>query len=172
MIVAAMFVPGVLGVLGVLLVVASGRWFDAVWPALVGAVLVVVTAVILAVLVWQWRRPRLAFEGGRLLVYLRWGSPVAVPIEFVEGFLLGQGPSFLPGRSFTRSETATLVIRLADRAESWHRIDVEPVLGSWCGGYVTIRGTWCEPLGLDLINRLNARLREAQREPLAAARGT
>jgi hypothetical protein len=39
---------------------------------------------------------------------------------------------------------------------------VKPSLGTWCGGYVTIRGTWCEPLQPDLIRRLNRRLKEVK----------
>jgi hypothetical protein len=106
------------------------------------------------------RQPRLAYSDGRLLVYLRRLGPLAVPIDLVEAFLLGQGPSWLAGKKHGRTETTTLVIRLADRAVDWSHRDVDPVLGSWCDGYITIRGTWCEPLTLELVNRLNLRLHQ------------
>ena len=109
------------------------------------------------------RQPRLAYCDGRLLVSLRRLGPFGVPIEFVEAFLLGQGPSWLAGKKHRRTETTTLVIRLADRAVDWSHRDVDPVLGSWCDGYITIRGTWCEPLSLELVNRLNLRLHQVTR---------
>ncbi|HEX4131608.1 MAG TPA: hypothetical protein VHZ24_16335 [Pirellulales bacterium] len=87
-----------------------------------------------------------------------------VPIEVVEGFLLGQGPSYLPGKEASRSETRTLVVRLAERATEWEHVAMPPRLGSWCGHYITIRGTWCEPLSVDLVNRLNMKLHEAKQQ--------
>lgn len=108
-------------------------------------------------------RARLAYRDGHLLVRLRTGPPVRVPIEIVECFLLGQGASMLKGDHDTR-ETSTVVVKLDERAEDWAQVDVKPALGSWCGGYVTIRGTWCEPLSVDLVRRLNVRLAEVQRE--------
>jgi hypothetical protein len=83
-----------------------------------------------------------------------------VPIEYVEGFLLGQGPTLLPVPATENIETTTVVIKLADRAEEYARVDVDRALGSWCSHYVTVRGMWCEPLNVDLVNRLNARLAE------------
>jgi hypothetical protein len=53
-----------------------------------------------------------------------------------------------------------LVIRIAESAADWQHVEVKPQLGSWCGGYVTVRGTWCEPLSISLVNRLNQRLAE------------
>ncbi len=83
-----------------------------------------------------------------------------VPIELVEGFLLGQGPSYLPGRWASRLDVATIVVKLADRAEEWEHQEMDSRYGSWCGHYITIRGTACEPISLELVNRLNARLYE------------
>ncbi len=34
---------------------------------------------------------------------------------------------------------------------------------AWCSGYITIRGTWCEPLNVPLVNRLNQRLADVTR---------
>lgn len=110
----------------------------------------------------QALRPRLAVERGELLVFLRSGQPIRVPLAIVEGFLIGQGPSFLPGKRLEQLEASTVVIRLAERATEWAKVEVEPKLGYWCGHYITIRGAWCERLSVDLVNRLNARLAEVQ----------
>jgi hypothetical protein len=132
-----------------------------------GGLVAIVSGLLLILLAVQLRRPRLAHEPGYLLVYLRSWSPIRVPLEIVEGFLMGQGPSLLSGRQHEQTETVTLVIRLSDRAEEWSQVDVKPALGKWCDGYITIRGTWCEPLSVDLVNRLNAQLDE---EAKASAR--
>jgi len=64
----------------------------------------------------------------------------------------------------------TVVMRLAESAHQWQYVDVNPKLGSWCDGYVTLRGTWCEPLSLEVVIRLNRRLADAHRAgPEAAA---
>ena len=118
-------------------------------------------------LVNQWRQPRIAFRNGEVLFNLRAGAPVAVPVEVVEAFFLGQGPADLPAVGGKPAETVNLVARLSQKAPEWAKVEVKPALGRWCEGYVTIRGTWCEPLTGEVIRRLNRRLRElheAQRE--------
>jgi hypothetical protein len=114
------------------------------------------------VVVWQLFRPRVSFRAtpgpGQLWIYLRWAGVIRVPIEFVEGFLLGQGPTLLPLPASENVETSTLVIKVADSAESFAHVEVDRILGSWCNHYVTIRGMWCEPLSVGLVNRLNAQL--------------
>ena len=120
--------------------------------------LLLVSLLILAILAWQLRQPRLAYVEGELLVYLRAGPPFRVPLDIVECFLLGQAPTMLPGRKHEHSETASVVIKLADSAPDWARREVKPALGKWCEGYITLRGTWCEPLNVDVICRLNQQL--------------
>lgn len=110
------------------------------------------------------RVPRLAYENGRLLAFVHGATPVRVPIEFVECFLMGQGPSLLPGEKHARTETTTLVIKLSDRAEEWSHRAVDYRLAAWCDSYITLRGTWSEPLDLALVRRLNERLVEVQRQ--------
>ena len=117
------------------------------------------TGVVVALLV-QMRHPRLAYRDRQLLVWLRRGMPIRVPIEFIECFWLGQAPSMLPGKRHAQTEASAVVVRIADAAGEWRHQEVKPQLGSWCEGYITIRGTWCEPLSIDLINRLNTRLAE------------
>jgi hypothetical protein len=114
------------------------------------------------------RRPRLAYASGCLDVYLTGSRPIRVPIELVECFFLGQGPSLLPplpfGNATSEIQTATLIVRLAESAVEWQHRDVRTRLGMWCEGYITIRGTACEPLDGRLVARLNRRLVEVKRE--------
>lgn len=126
-------------------------------------------------LLWHLARSRVVRRGNEVLLNVRFGPPQRVPLEFVEGFLLGQGPAFLPGESLEKAETTTIVIRLAERAEDFRHREAHPVLASWCDGYVTLRGTWCEPISVATVQRLNARLaelnltgRDSNREPSRA----
>lgn len=114
-----------------------------------------------AVLAIQLRKPRIAYEGGQVLFYLRRGQPIAVPVEIIEAFFAGQGPAHLPAVS-KQPQTVNLVARLSQRHTEWSRHEVKPALGNWADGYVTIRGAWCEPLDGELIRRLNRRLREVK----------
>ena len=163
---AAAVAPLLLMVLGV--VVA----FDVLVEAPLGARIVagslaLLGMLLLAVLVWYSSQPRLAYDGQHLLVFLRPGGPIAVPIDAVECFFLGSGLRDLPGRPGKEVQISQLAVRLAERATEWAQVDVKPALGKWCGGYITIYGAWCEPLHLELVNRLNAQLaaaHEAQRK--------
>ena len=112
-------------------------------------------------LFFQLRRPRVAYRGGEVLFYMRSGRPIAVPIEVVEAFLLGQGPANLPVQVPGHAESVNLIARLSQRAKQWEQQTVKCALGSWTDGYVTIRGTWCEPLNGEVIRRLNRLLAEA-----------
>ncbi|MBA3484057.1 MAG: hypothetical protein H0T51_19810 [Pirellulales bacterium] len=119
-----------------------------------------VGAVLAIGLMGQLGRPRIAFRNGNVLFHLRSGAPVAVPVEAVEAFFLGQGPANLPNVGGKPAETVNLVARISQKAPQWAKVEVKPALGNWCEGYVTIRGTWCEPLDREVIRRLNRRLRE------------
>jgi hypothetical protein len=134
------------------------------WPARVaGGVLAALGGLTVGWLLWLLRPPRLAYCDGQLLLWMRPGDPIRMPIEAAEGFLLGQAPSMLPGKRHRTSESQALVLRIAESAHDWQEQEVQPELGKWCGGYVTIRGTWCEPLSVALVNRLNQRLAEVSR---------
>lgn len=132
------------------------------WSLVIFAAL---SACVLAWLVRRARRPRLAYREGHLAVYLTRGEPLLVPIEIVECFFMGQGPSLLPTPPTAQNdlETSTLIVRLAEAAQEWKHRDVQPWLGQWCEGYITIRGTFCEPLNRDVAARLNRRLVEVHR---------
>jgi hypothetical protein len=129
------------------------RWF--------GVVLMGAGVAMIAALVRHLWRPRIAFQDGHVLFFLRSGSPLAVPVHIVEAFFIGQGPATIAGLP-GHQRTATLVARLSQRAVEWARRDVKPALGKWCDGYITIFGTWCEPISEDLLRRLNHRLGEVK----------
>ncbi len=151
---------------GIGLVLATGLIvsLNFVWLRIVGSLLTILAGCVSFAMIDQLRRPRLAYDDGQLLVDLRSGPAIPIPLEHVECFLLGQGPAYLPGDSSKRAETATVVVRLAEKATDYARRDVKPALGQWCDGNVTIRGTWCEPLDVSVVNRLNRRLAEVNRE--------
>lgn len=156
-------VPLALLIAGLMLVRLGARnttWSWLPWP---GWGLVALGGVMAGMVLHWLRLPRLAYQDGSLLVYLRYSVPYHVPIEVVECFLLGQAPSMLPGRGGKTSRSATVLIRLADSAPQWHERDVKAALGSWCDGYITLRGTWCERLHTALLQRLNQRLAEVKR---------
>lgn len=156
---AAMIAPGIVEVVGLVLI-AGAAGHSPGWR-IAGGILVALASTCLVALFWQMTRPRLALRNRDLLVYLRWSGPLPVPLELVEGFLLGQGPSRLRRGHQREPETTNVIVRLAEKAPEWARVDVDPLLGNWCGHYITIRGTFCEPISVDLVNRLNARLHEA-----------
>ncbi len=143
-----------------------GYWQGALgtWAAWCGVALSALGALWIAVTIYAMRLPRLGFEDGHLLVYLRSTVPIRVPIRHVECFFLGQAPSGVMGPGGEESETATVVVRLAEAAKDWQHRDVKPALGHWCDGYITIRGTWCEPLSTEVFERLNKRLVEVHRQ--------
>jgi hypothetical protein len=115
-------------------------------------------------------QPRVAYQNGELLVYLEFGKATRVPIDIVEVFFLGQGPSELPKLQGREPETQNVIIRLAEAATEWKHKGVQPTIGLWCEGYITIRGSWCEPITPEIMRRLNHRLAEIQRERKAARR--
>ncbi len=126
-----------------------------------GSAAILIGMLVLAILAVQYRRPRIAFQNAHVLFFVRSGGPIAVPVDIVEAFIIGQGPAHLPGIS-KQPNTVNLVARLSQRHTEWARQAVKPAIASWCDGYVTIRGTWCEPLNSEVIRRLNRRLKEVK----------
>jgi len=121
------------------------------------------------------RVPRILYADGRVKFFVRFGPPVEVPVEYVEAFLLGRGPIFFTDDRPETKETTTLLVRIAERAHDYHNVTTAPLLAAWCGNQATIRGTWTEPLGIELVNRLNQRLHDvklAQAAANAAGAGT
>jgi hypothetical protein len=158
---AGFVVPAVLVVIAVVLAILPWNWwrFTAVVPLIV--------AVVITWSLWRMmQQPRLAYDNGFLLVYVSGTfAPERVPIEIVECFFLGQAPSLLPQptESSKPAQSQAIIVRLAESAREWHQRPVRRELGQWCDGYITVRGTWSEPIHPDLVQRLNAQLVEARR---------
>ena len=150
-------VGGTLLLLGGLLLLLSG------WIKIAGLAIVLVGCAIAVVALCEMVRPRLRCDGTHLLAYVGGWKPARVPLEIVEVFFLGQGPSKLPqpvGRPLVNS---TVVVRLAEAAKEWHKRDTNTRVAHWCEGYITLRGVWCEPLNTETIRRLNSTLVETKR---------
>ena len=168
---ACMLLPLIIALacIGVISLLPYRGWWLAA-SGLVGGI--AVASCVVGYTVWRLAQsPRLAYADGQLLVYLNSTQPEAVPIEHVECFFLGQGDSDIATKSRSQtgsdSQTANIVTRLAESATEYHHRDVRSPFGQWCGGYIVIRGTWCEPIDGPLLQRLNQRLvqvHRAQRE--------
>jgi hypothetical protein len=152
--------PLVAAAIGVWLTFALGELTSKIWHWL-GLLLIVTSLAMIGTMLSQLRHPRIAFRDGMVLFYVRIGPPIAVPVEFVESFFFGQGSAHLPAVT-KQPQTVNLIARLSQRHTEWASQKVRPSLGSWCDGYVTIRGTWCEPLNSELIRRINRRLKEVK----------
>lgn len=161
-----MILPAALALIGFALMawwLAVSTRLPTLW-LLVAAVLIGIGLLGLLALAREMVRPRLSYAGGRLRVHLGSGPPEEVPIEFVECFFLGQGSSMVRDHSGNEPEVATVIVRIAERAVDYRHRDVKAALGHWCEGYITLRGTWCEPIDNDQLLALNRRLVAAQRE--------
>jgi hypothetical protein len=153
-----------------LAVAAIGVWITfalkdsagSAWRGL-GLLMMIASVAMICIMLTQLRHPRIAFRDGAVLFYVRIGQPIEVPVRIVESFFFGQGPAHLPAVS-KQPQTVNLIARLSQRHTEWASQKVRPSLGSWCDGYVTIRGTWCEPLNSELIRRINRRLKEVKDE--------
>ncbi|MCH2129011.1 MAG: hypothetical protein MK179_07685 [Pirellulaceae bacterium] len=157
-----MILPANLTILG--MVAAAGVFSPIAAVRVTGIGLAIAAGCVWTVFLWNIRLPRLAYEDGHLLVYLRNIRPIAVPIQYVECFFLGQTTTLVQDRSGNEIDAQTVVVRLAESATQWERCEVKPSLGSWCDGYITIRGMWCEPLTIQRVNQLNRRLAEIHRQ--------
>jgi hypothetical protein len=133
---------------------SAGAMFWIRWC--LAAPLIACSVVLAASLIYHLRQPRLASDGQVLLVYLAGGVPYRVPLEQVECFFLGQ-TQFGDGPQ-SGVDAKNIVVRLAERAEDWHHREVRRNLGNWCGGYITVKGGWCEPITDELMRELNRRL--------------
>ena len=157
---------GLLGAAGVQLYLKAA---NSLWAAM-GLTLITLCVILLGILAKYLLSPRVAYKDGLVLFYLKAGPPLAVPVEVVEAFFLGQGPAHLPLVQPDDQVAINLVARLSQKAPQWAEVEVKPALGRWSEGYVSIRGSWCEPLNGELIRRLNRRLGEVSREQMAACK--
>jgi hypothetical protein len=99
-------------------------------------------------------------------LWLRFGMirPLQLPVEVVEVFLSGEEPIPQTAGGKVDVTTTNVVIRVAERAVDWHFREIPTVFGRWCGGYVVMRGLWCQPITAALLEELNNRLVRAKRE--------
>ncbi len=167
---AALVVYGVVAGLALVAVVGVIVSGGPRWMAVAAGLLLAFSLLGVVWLAVQMSRPRLGYRDGNLLVYVRQGPPARVPVSDIECFLLGRGPTFLPGRKFAESETVTLVVRISPKIEEFRHQPTDHRLGSWCDSHITLRGTWCEPLLVPRVNELNARLAAAQQAVKLSAR--
>lgn len=155
---------------GLLLVVGVGTIVTGVsrelWViSVIGGAMAVVGGLGIALVGYAMTFPRVAYEDGKLLVYLGEAEPFRIPIELVEVFFLGQGPVRPSDEGKDAGpKTANVVVRLAEAASDWHDRKIRPDLGKWYDGYIVIRGTWCEPVSHERLNELNHRLAQVRRE--------
>ena len=126
-IIIGMILPAVLVVIG--LAIVLGPWHAALWGAVIGWCLVALGGLIVLVLLWQSRQPRLAYDAGHLLIYLRSGGPIRLPRELVQCAFIGAGPTPIRGPSGSSLRSANLVLRLDEKATEWHEVEVKPALG-------------------------------------------
>jgi hypothetical protein len=159
------FALPILLLVAALLVVAFGIGQANAWLWwTVGGVLAAFS-VFLAALLWRMlQRPRVAYENDDVLLYFDTAEPMRVPVDAVECFFIGQAGGMIPDAKGREAEVRTVIIRLAEAAKDWHHRDIKPALGHWCEGYITIRGTWCEPITPELMKTLNSRLVQVHRE--------
>ena len=156
---------------GMILVVLSFALKLELWGWIPGGILMAVGTLSILVVTYRLQLPRLAREGNNLLVYLDAPRPTEVPLEIVECFFMGQGPSMLPNIEGKEAETSNVIVRLAESAQDWRHKDIDPNYGHWCEGYITLRGAWCEPLSNEALKDLNHKLVLAHREQKQAAGG-
>jgi len=154
---------------GLGIAVQKGGWLPL--PALLGAGCLGFALLLLVGLTRQILQPRIAYDDGQVLFFLKNRGPIAVPVDVVEAFFQGESLAHLPGETRHQAKSVNLIARLSQRDTDWHHRDVKPALGGWAEGYVTIRGTWCEPITGDVIRRLNRRLGEVTRNRQAKAEG-
>lgn len=153
-----MIAPALLAVVGFALILAAPGLVSHV----IGWIAIAVSGCLIGFLGRQLRQPRLAYEPGYMLVYLRLGPPIRVPIDVVECFFLGSGPLKLSDQVSAPYRTVGLIVRLAEKAADWADRPVKPALGRWAEGYILVHGAWCEPLSLEVVSRLNVRLHQIQ----------
>lgn len=169
--VMAMVLPSIVSAIAIYFVLTADAWsaLRIVWLVVAAGGLL-----LLGLLVWQCRKPRIAEQDGHLLLYLKSGPPYRLPLEVVECFFLGATGAALPsgpGSEASEGRITALVLRLAERERQWHERPVKPALGQWDEGYVRIHGAWCERLCSGVVSRLNTKLRESQRAAKQAAEG-
>ncbi len=162
--------PGVVAIVIVTIVAAaaSGAAVASGLSAWILGGVLGVSALLLAnavVAAWVVSRPRLTRAGSFLEVRPAPGVVERVPLEVVECIFRGSDPILRPGEEADAAKfrVGTLVVRLAERATPWHRRTTFRPWGTWEEGHIVIDGRWCEPLSIETVRAVAARLLEAKR---------
>jgi hypothetical protein len=152
-----------MGIAGLALLAWYWQFDDARYMRWIGYALTVFGLGLAAWQTWLASFPRMAYEEGQLLLYLPPPEPLRVPIDIVECFFIGQGPSLLPDEKGGEAQAANIIVRLAQKATDWHTAETPPLLAKWADGYITLRGALCESFDGDFVNALNKKLAEIHR---------
>src|SRR5262245_38781233 len=115
--------PALIALVG--LALAFGSWEGSGWQRGIGWGLAVFGLLLVGLLLWQLRQPRLAYASRHLLFYLRSGPPIRLPVELVQCAFLGAGPTQLTGPAGAKLRSSNLVIRLDEKATEWHELEVK-----------------------------------------------
>ncbi len=138
-------------------------WYVSSWWLRVPA-----AGVVLLGACWSWAAawyvflPRVELRGGELWLRLHPAHRVQIPLQHVEAFLLNQGPAMPQEKLRDKALATCLVVRVAEKAHPWSQQRMATLLAIWCGPYITLRGTWLEPLSVEKVNRLNELLYQAK----------
>lgn len=163
-------IPGLAAAVGMgMIVISTPKTSWGIAGLIAGGLLVVAAGTIVLGLLTLMMIPRVAFDHDQVLVYLRGHRPYRLPLDIVECFFQGQGPTGMASRRGQYSKTTNVVVRIAERATQWHERPVKPSLGEWHNGYIIIRGTWSEPITEEKLRELNSKLAQAKRRLRSAA---
>ncbi len=163
-------IPGLAASLGIgMMLISTSTNVWGIARRIAGGLLLVGAGAIVLGLLALMMIPRVAFDQDQVLVYLRGHRPYRLPLDVVECFFQGQGPTGITSRRGQDSKTTNVVVRIAERATQWHERPVKQSLGEWQNGYIIIRGTWSEPITEEKLRELNSKLAQAKRRLRSAA---
>ena len=132
-----------IAVAGLVWTIASGKhWLWQLPFVVVG----IVPLWMMGELLYALSRPRVGYEAGELLVFLEPTRPTRLPIEIVEVFFFGARTERIAeaeGQGAGNAERDHPPGGVGGRLEAPRRA---ARVGHWCEGYITLRGSWCEPI--------------------------
>ncbi len=123
-------------------------------------------------------RPRLVRRGHVVRICLAPLTAYDLPLEIIECVFSGSSPLAAAAGISPEEDQAdagsgrrvgTVVMRLAERADTWRMRPTLSQWGRWSDGYVVFDGRWCEPLSPAFARELSQRLLDAKREIAASA---
>jgi hypothetical protein len=163
-----MLLPGALTV--VFAILAGAVWNSVPWLAILAMIAFSLMLVICIAIFLNAKMPRIVLKDDSVLFYLPGPRPIVVPLDYVECFLMASGVTTLPGNEKKEVQTQNIVIRLAERVEEeWGHREIPIEIGKWCQGQITIRGLYSEPIDVNMVQRLNVKLYEAQHGTVPSA---